>query len=129
MKKLSFSDFKKLLDNDESQSCAGCEKEKYQGWDNISKGLAQILEVVGEFADAERYINENGYTEYHLNGTNYWSKDAPIAISYYPYHESLIKRCKKCGGVFLSYTEYGGHAPQNRARWVRKDLVSLPLGK
>jgi len=78
---------------------------------------------VGEFSDAEKYIKENGYSEYHPENTNYWSEDAPIAINFYPYHESIIRRCKKCGEVFLNYTEYGGHAPQDRLRWVRKELI------
>lgn len=123
MKKLSLSDFKKLINGCESQPCIDCEKEKYQGWGNASRELVKILEPVGEFVETEKYINKNGYKEYHPSEINYCSKDAPIAISYYPYHESIINRCKKCGEIFLCYTEYGGHAPQNRVRWVRKDLV------
>lgn len=123
MKKITFEEFKKLLINTSDNCCNSCEREKYRSWENLNSSLDHLLKTLGEFEDADKYINKNGYTEYHPNGTNYWSKDAPVALQYYPYHESVIKRCLECKAIFLAYTEYAGHAPQNRIRWVRSGLV------
>lgn len=126
MKKMTFEEFKLLVDNSNSKGCDLCKGELYLGWEPLTKGVDSVLELVGEFAESEKYINLNGYNEYHPKGTTYWSKDSPIALSHYPYHESMIRRCPACGAVYLSYTEYAGHAPQKRIRLVQSDLIIFP---
>ncbi|WP_188150487.1 hypothetical protein [Teredinibacter waterburyi] len=103
--------------------CAACTKEKFKSWSNISLEVKSNISPVGEFEDAEADIKKNAYTELHPNGSNYWSADAPIAIHFYPYHESKINLCKECKAVLLTYTEFAGHAPQHRIRYVDKDLI------
>lgn len=125
MNKVSFEEFKQLVDNTSSKGCEFCNGASYLGWEKLTKDMDNSLELVGEFADSEKYINLNGYTEYHPNGTSYWSKDAPIALAHYPYHESMILRCPACGAIYLSYTEYAGHAPQKRIRLVQSELIIL----
>ena len=73
--------------------------------------------------DADASIDKNGYTEHHPDGTNYWSHNAPIAIHYYPYHECQINVCTLCRAVLLTYTDYAGHGPQHRIRYVDKNLI------
>jgi hypothetical protein len=123
MKKISFREFETLISSTFKKECSLCEKQNFLNWENIPSSLDGTLEVLGEFEDADKHINKNGYTEYHPNGTNYWSKEAPFALQYYPYHESIIKKCPHCNAIFLTYTEYAGHGPQRRLRWVRNDLV------
>ena len=123
MKKIIFSDFSELLTKNSEVECNTCEKQKYLHWGNITTSLDNILEEMGEFEDAEKYINKNGCDEYHPNGENYWSDNAIFALQYYPYHASIIRKCPDCAAIFLSYMEGGGHAPQHRLRWVNKDLV------
>ncbi|WP_444919802.1 hypothetical protein ACJJID_12735 [Microbulbifer sp. CnH-101-G] len=103
--------------------CEFCHKEDLRSWVNISPEINENIELVAEFYDSNESIKKNGYNEYHPGGTSYWSADAPIAVNYYPYHESRINICKKCNAVFLTYTEYAGHGPQHRIRYVNKDLV------
>lgn len=124
MNRYSPNEFISLLDNEKSNNCTFCNKQLFINWENIKKGDLDRLDTLGEFADSENYINLHGYRELHPNGTNYWSNDAPIAIAYYPYHESEIKMCPSCNAVFLHYIEYAGHAPQKRLRLARKSLVS-----
>lgn len=123
MKKYTCDEFIALLDDEKTGVCIKCNKINFEGWDKLTSEMETELDTLGEHNDADKFINQNGYTEYHPNGTNYWSKDAPIALAYYPYHESVIRRCKTCKAVFLTYTEYGGHAPQNRCRWVQGKLI------
>lgn len=123
MKKYIWSDFISLVGNETGGNCDKCHKDNFAGWETLTKEMESSLELCGEFEQAEKYIGQNGYTEYHPNGTNYWSKDAPIALAFYPYHESLIRKCKSCDAIFLTYIEHSGHAPHNRCRWVQKDLL------
>jgi len=122
---VTLNEFLSLVDKGNQKVCENCTKELYVSWGNISKEMDQALDVIGIFQNSDYYIEKNGYTEFHPEGTNYWSENAPIAIAYYPYHESKIRVCKKCSTVFLNYTDYAGHAPQNRIRQVRKDIIAL----
>lgn len=122
MRKIKPEELESLLPETD-QECNLCEKYSFQNWENIDTECDQQLGTLGEFEGAEEFINKNSYNEYHPNGTNYWSKTAPIALQYYPYHESQIRACPVCGAIFLSYVEYSGHASQKRLRWVKKELI------
>lgn len=106
-----------------SDSCEICTKEKFKSWSDTTRDLGGNIKAIAEFEHAEEDIKKNGYDEFHPNGTNYWSSDAPIAIHFYPYNDCTINTCIACNAVFLRYIEYAGHTRQHRIRYVDKDLI------
>jgi len=66
---------------------------------------------------------EESWDEYHPDGTNLWSEDAPIAIQYYPYSRSDVLECSHCTRKFLHYTEYGGYYLDQRIRELAAKLI------
>ncbi|WP_431689189.1 hypothetical protein [Hahella sp. NBU794] len=125
MVRINTNSFLRLLDEEiDVDFCEYCKKHDLKSWVNITPDIRRNIKVIAEFEGAEESIKMNGYSEYHVDGTNYWSKDAPVAIHFYPYHESYINVCMICKAVFLTYTEYAGHGPQNRIRYVDKRLVT-----
>lgn len=124
LKKFEISDLLALIRKEsDSETCSVCKKQGLKQWSNITDEIEGNLIPVAEFNHSETSINRNGYTEYHPDGTNYWSPDAPIAVHYYPYHECQIKVCSLCSAVFLTYTDYSGHGPQHRIRYVDEKLI------
>ncbi|HEY0824291.1 MAG TPA: hypothetical protein VGD76_10925, partial [Ramlibacter sp.] len=61
--------------------------------------------------------------EYHPQGSNAWSADAPIAPAYFPYNRCEVWECAACSRPFLRYTEYGGYYVEERIREIRPALV------
>ncbi len=61
--------------------------------------------------------------EFHPEGTNYWSEDAPIAPRFFPYNRCEVLQCQDCQRCFLSYSEYGGYYVERRIRAVAAHLV------
>ena len=116
------SDFKELLNRPVTDDCLCCNRQEYEAW-KYKKELESTFSVLGEFDDREEKIKFSGYTEHHPNGTCYWSKDAPIALDYYPYQECQVIECSCCRSLFLYYMEYGGHGREPRLRWVQAKLV------
>ena len=100
-----------------------CNRNAFLAWQHL-ESLPNSLTFIGEFEHKEDSIKENGYSEYHPAGTSYWSKEAPIAIYFYPYHECRIYQCRNCSALFLHYTEHGGHGSEKRLRWVNPKLVN-----
>ena len=66
---------------------------------------------------------EERWDEYHPNGTNHWSVEAPIAIDHHPYDRSDVRECTHCTRVFLHYTEYGGYYLDERIRALNPKLI------
>lgn len=66
---------------------------------------------------------EECWDEYHPDGTNLWSQEAPIAINYHPYDRSDVRECTHCTRVFLHYTEYGGYYLDERIRKLEPKLI------
>ena len=66
---------------------------------------------------------EERWDEYHPNGTNLWSVEAPIAIDHHPYDRSDVRECVHCTRVFLHYTEYGGYYLDERIRALNPKLI------
>ncbi|MDR6855624.1 hypothetical protein [Variovorax guangxiensis] len=62
--------------------------------------------------------------EYHPQGTDYWSAQAPIAPAFYPYNRCELWACRGCGRPFLRYTEYGGYYEEKRIRELRMELIA-----
>ncbi len=113
-----------LINKESSEPiCKFCNKQDLKSWDNITEEIDSNIKAIGKFEQGEKDMEQNGYTEYHPDETNYWSLEAPIAIHFYPYHESIINVCEKCNAVHLTYTDYAGHGPQHRIRYVDKSLV------
>ena len=124
LEKIDIDKLKRLVDiENNTLPCKYCDKQNLLSWSNIKEEVQRNINVVAEFDEAEEYIKKNGYTEYHPKGINYWSSDAPVAVHFYPYHESKVDVCSKCGAVFLTYTEYQGHGPQHRIRYIKKNLI------
>ncbi len=124
--KMDAGSFVQLVDRIGYSECCGfCNKQDFKSWSNLNSEMSGKLRVIAEFEHAEQAITSNGYSEFHPKDTNYWSSDAPIALYFYPYHESTIKCCPKCEAVFLVYTDYAGHGPQVRVRYVDKQLIIL----
>jgi hypothetical protein len=84
------------------------------------------LERVGTLRDPA--IEEPTVAEYHPDGTNAWSPDAPIAPAWFPYNRCDVWRCAACARAFLRYTEYGGYYAEERVRELDARLiVDAPL--
>jgi hypothetical protein len=115
MKKL---DRDQLLDIAQSPSaveaCSECSSLSCLGW--ISKpGYFDLgkLKVLGTLKTEGA---EQRWDEYHPNGTNLWSEDAPISIHHYPYDRADVCECMHCKRKFLHSTEYGGYYLDERLR-------------
>jgi hypothetical protein len=92
------------------------------GWEAVPGNLDRgILERVGTLRDPA--IEDPTVVEYHPDGTNAWSPNAPIAPAWFPYNRCDAWRCKACARAFLRYTEYGGYYTEERIRELDARLV------
>ena len=64
------------------------------------------------------------WDEHHPNGSNLWSKDAPISIQFHPYNRSDVYECQECARKYLRYTEYGGYYIDERIRFLNPKLIT-----
>ena len=102
--------------------CADCATlQRNPGWESVSGVMQtshlQRVGALGTEADWERL------GEYHPQGTNLWSPDAPIALGWHPYNRCTLWRCPRCAGAFLRYTEYGGYYEEERIRPLQAALI------
>ena len=104
--------------------CAACAALVCPGWESMPGGFdASALERIGTLrgtADEDPTV-----AEYHPDGTNNWSPDAPITPDYFPYNRCDVWDCKSCGRPFLRYTEYGGYYVDERIRELNANYVQL----
>lgn len=107
------------------QPCA-CSRRTFEGWESLSASFPEeLLTCVGKVrpvTEAEPTVEE-----YHPDGTNYWSPEAPIALHYFPANRAEVWRCGKCNRCFLRYTEYGGYYIDRRIRALRPELISTAV--
>lgn len=103
------------------QSCDGM-YEKYLSWAQLTAADEALLEPLGRLLPDSLEPNETMETP---EGSNYWSPEDPIALAYYPYNGCHIFQKKGCESYYLVYTEWGGHAPEKRARLILKNLISI----
>jgi hypothetical protein len=127
--KLGFANLVELART--SDAIAGpcpCEIDAYREWSRVPADFPQQqMRTLGTLVDDP--YTEATYTEYHPNGTSYWSADAPIAPRYFPYNRCTVQECSVCGRHCLSYTEAGGYYVEPRIRaLVGGLLVDAPLG-
>lgn len=91
-----------------------------------SQGMYSRLTRVGTLRspDSEGQATlEPTLDEFHPNGSHYWSKDAPIAVSHFPYNRCDVWQCADCSRLYLRYTEYGGYYQEERIREVNAALI------
>jgi hypothetical protein len=99
-----------------------CDAASHAGWSRIQVSFpeAQML-VVGTLLNDP--YEEPTFAEFHPDGTNYWSKDAPISLSHFPFNRCNVLRCMACGRCYLKYIEAGGYYMEPRIRALRPELI------
>jgi hypothetical protein len=109
-----------------SEPCS-CTKTSVEGWQTLPLSLPETqLEELGTLAASDG--DEPTFSEYHPDGTRYWSADAPIAPRYFPYNRCNAWACRLCSRVYLRYQEGGGYFVDQRIRALRASLlVDAPL--
>lgn len=107
------------------QSCPACSTLTCPGWVSVP-GYFDLgnMQVLGKLKPegADEYA-EPTWEEYHPNGTNLWSEDAPVSIDHHPYNRSDVRECISCKRKFLHYTEYGGYYLDERIRELNAALI------
>lgn len=97
----------------------------------VEVGLGVLVGGGQDFASAAGWCAGTPETrelldEYHPQGTNQWSPDAPIALGWHPYNRCTLWRCHHCNAAFLRYTEYGGYYQDDRIRPLLAHLIVTP---
>lgn len=99
-----------------------CSTVRCPGWDSFSAALAEpgfvcigSLRVPGD--------EEPTLTEWHPQGSSYWSPEAPLAVAWFPYNRCSVWQCRACGRGFVQYTEFGGYYVDHRVREINPALV------
>lgn len=83
--------------------------------------LEANYQCIGSLRD-ERIKNLD-YMEYNNYSGDFWNPKSAIATNFYPYHACDVYQCNDCHRLFLVYTEYGGHGPNQRMRKVKPELI------
>lgn len=94
---------------------------KYVSWSALAEEDEEKLRLLGELVPDDG-VPINTAKEYPSRH-NYWLPDAPIALGYYPYNGCDVYQYGHNGGIYLVYTEYGGHVPEKRCRLVQRQLI------
>lgn len=125
---LNLDKLKALAATSDAVTCpCDCALDGFQGWTRMPAEFPEEqMQTVGTLVE-DPYL-EATYTEYHRNGSDYWSANAPIAIDYYPYNRCTVLRCKVCGRCCLHYVEAGGYYVEKRIRKLAPEwIVDVPL--
>jgi hypothetical protein len=111
-----------------TQACP-CGIDRFREWTRIPADFPQAqMRTAGTLA-GDPYV-EATYTEYHPQGTGYWSSGAPIAPRFFPYNRCTVLQCTVCGRTCLSYVEAGGYYVEPRVRALDPALlVDAPLAE
>lgn len=108
--------------NQSGQTCTSCASLICLGWESLPSVFnPDSLELVGTLRDETA---EETWDEFHPQGTQIWSENAPIAPRFHPYNKCNIYRCKHCTRLFLRYTEYGGYYVDERIRELKANLIA-----
>jgi len=87
------------------------------GWESVVAPLdAAGYERIGTLRP--EHDDEPTVEEYHVDGSRFWSTNAPIALAFFPYNRCEVWRCRACGRGFLQYTEFGGYYVDHRLREI-----------
>jgi hypothetical protein len=99
-----------------------CIRTAIAGWESVPLSLPEAqLREIGTLVNPEH--TEPTFSEYHPDGTRYWSPDAPIAPRYFPYNQCSVWQCTVCERSFLRYTEGGGYFVDRRIRLLNASLL------
>ena len=94
--------------------CA-CVRLRCTGWESVSQPLKEpLLRRLGTL----RVPSDEDPTFEEWPGAPYWSAQAPIAPSHFPYNRCEVWACAACGRGFLQYTEFGGYYVDHRLRQI-----------
>jgi hypothetical protein len=105
-----------------SRLCSVCSPLRCPGWESMPGGFDRSSLVrVGSLRDPD--LSEPTLEEFHPQGTNQWSSEAPIALGHHPYNICEVWQCGTCSRVYLRYTEYGGYYEDERVRLVEPGRV------
>lgn len=115
---------RRLAEAQAGPGCPACSAIKAPGWEAMpgSFDRGQLRKVATLRQDA---VEDPTLQEYHPQGTNAWSPDAPIAPEWFPYNRCEVWACAACDRPFLRYTEYGGYYVEERVRELRPELVAV----
>ena len=101
--------------------CSNCQSLTCDGWESIPGGFeTKTLERIGTLRVED---SPECWEEYHPNGTDLWSKNAPISIAFHPYNKSDVYQCNKCQSKYLRYLEAGGYYVDERIRRLDAKLI------
>lgn len=121
--KLAFSELAALANaSAQINAACACSALTLRSWESVPLALADA-----DFVDVGTLLEdpfiEPTFLEFHPAGTRYESADAPIAPRYFPYNRCNVSKCRRCGRVFLRYTEAGGYFVDRRIRALSPDLL------
>ena len=115
------TELKTLALEQQSPPCTNCSTHNFSCWETILSTFDRtVIKMVGTLQIPDAPEN---WDEYHPNGTDQWSPNAPIAVMYHPYNSSDVYQCQTCQTVYLRYTEYGGYYVDERIRVVKPELI------
>lgn len=118
------TELKTLAIEQQSSQCSNCATHNFSCWETILSTFDRTsIKMVGTLQVPDAPEN---WDEYHPNGTDQWSANAPIATAFHPYNSSDVYQCNECQTVYLRYTEYGGYYVDERIRVVKPELIVEP---
>ncbi len=104
-----------------TKSCPDCSLLSCTGWESVPSSFELgKLQAIGTLKIED---SKECWDEFHPDGTNIWSENAPISITHHPYNRSDIFECIGCKKKFLRYTEYGGYYIDERIRELNPTLI------
>ena len=104
--------------------CETCASLNYPGWESLPAVFDQnSLKLVGTLKVEDA---PESWEEFHPNGTQIWSPEAPIAVGYHPYNRCDLYQCIDCSRIYLRYTEFGGYYVDQRIRALNAKLIVSP---
>lgn len=117
MKKITWSELRVLTS---SQSTI-LTLEKYLAWEPLQKVDEEKLSFIGLLISDDPSIHV--FNSEFPSPYNYWAKNYPIALRYYPYNGCEIYKNNETSYLYFVYLEFGGHVPEKRCRLVQKELI------
>ena len=117
---LSADELRRLTAPGATPAGCACEPLQCAGWESISQPLTEpLLRHLGTLRDPA--LDEPTFEEWP--GPGYWSPQAAVAPTHFPYNRCEVWACVACGRGFLQYTEFGGYYVDHRLRQVDPALV------
>lgn len=119
---LSAEDLVRLAQAHPATACGQCAAIRAPGWEALPGSFDRaLLERTGTLRQPE--VDDPTLEEFHPQGTNAWSPQAPVAPAHFPYNRCEVWQCTRCRRPFLRYTEYGGYYMEERIRELHAERV------